>query len=139
MQFTYRHGDGPQRMFMKECCMNICIVQKKNKFKKSGIRPPNFKKKFTYELCTLQTLQSLFLYINNFSLNQLFTRYCKCGAVVDQWIVTRRTKVRAPVASVLRHSTFVEEVRHLRKSVEKLRNFYYNCLHGCRNLFSTPG
>jgi len=30
---TTNNGDGPQRLFKNECCMNVSIVQKKNKCK----------------------------------------------------------------------------------------------------------
>jgi hypothetical protein len=47
-----QYGDGPQRMFMNEWMMYECIYCiKKNKCKKSGIRPPNLLKKYSWRNC----------------------------------------------------------------------------------------
>ncbi len=37
----WRYGDGPQRIYVNEWRMNVSIVQKKNKCKKSDLRPSN--------------------------------------------------------------------------------------------------
>ncbi len=59
----WRNGDGHQRMFMNEGCMIVwmyllyCI--KKNKCKKSGIRPPNLSKLlFTYPYASINGVQT---------------------------------------------------------------------------------